>query len=72
MATHKQSYLTCDHCGKLLQDEDDRTVFGETSQEVRDLGEDEGWQCHRKYPNGQLVVDLCPQCCQGRTLERME
>lgn len=60
MAVESQSYISCDECGKLLVDENGKTVYGETDDCVRSEAYDMGWQTN--VVDSNPTPDLCTDC----------
>ena len=58
MATHKQYYITCDDCGKILEDENG-VVVAEESDSIRSEAMDFQWPC---YLGDDEDADYCKQC----------
>lgn len=59
MGIGTQCYITCDECGKLLQ-ENGRTVYGEDADCVRAEAVDMGWSSNTTSQD--VEPDVCPDC----------
>lgn len=60
MATHKQYYITCDDCGRTLENEHCE-IFGEDSDEIRGEAMDHQWVC---YVGSDQKTDYCRKCSE--------